>query len=231
DVHHMQFHHRGKANRRTAIVGENEKRCSIRNKATVESHPIEDRAHRVLTNPEAKVPCTVVVFFEVSGIQNVGKGRLVEIGRTPDKSRRLRRDCTLRPGGGFASCQRVFGSKGGYVSVPSFRKFTVQHALKLCGRTWIVSDPFSESPVPFPLQFISALDAAPKFGQRLIRHVEFGLERPSIKLLGQLDLFDSERLAMRLRCILAMRASVANVGSNPNQGGAMSLRTRALDGI
>src|SRR5260370_38132072 len=74
-----------------------------------------------------------------------------------------------------------------------------------------------ELAVPVGLEFRPALDALPESAERLVGYVEGGLERPSVELLRELDFVGAERLAVRLRIVVPIRAAVADMAANTNQ--------------
>src|SRR5260370_36458241 len=74
-----------------------------------------------------------------------------------------------------------------------------------------------EPAIPVGLEFRSALDALPESAERLVGYVKGGLERPSVELLRELDFVGAERLAMRLRIVMPIRAAVADMATNTNQ--------------
>src|SRR5204862_5219962 len=73
---------------------------------------------------------------------------------------------------------------------------------------------------PLADQRLALGDGAAEVLARLVRNVERAIRIPTVGLLGQPDLFDPERLAMRLLTVLAVRAAVADVGSNGDQAGS-----------
>src|ERR1019366_3297549 len=86
-----------------------------------------------------------------------------------------------------------------------------------------------EAAIPVIFQLLALVDRFAKFLQRRIGYVEIGLQRPSVELLGQLHLFGAERLAMRLRGSLAMRAAVSDDGADTHNRGPILHVDRRLD--
>src|SRR5271154_5431739 len=72
------------------------------------------------------------------------------------------------------------------------------------------------------------LDAFAEVRERIVGHEERRLGRVSVKFLGQLDLFDAERIAMRGRSALLMRAPIANYRMHANQRRPARLRDSIL---
>src|SRR5579863_611604 len=87
-----------------------------------------------------------------------------------------------------------------------------------------------EVAAPALLKLPAARNRSPKLRERLFRNVERGLDRPTIELLGELDLLDAERLAMGLRSILAIRAAVTDMAVHPDERRPILLGDRIGEG-
>src|SRR5208282_3732873 len=77
--------------------------------------------------------------------------------------------------------------------------------------------------------FRAALDALAKMRQCIVGDEKWRLGRISVKFLGQLHLFYAERIAMRGRRALLMRAAVADDRADPNQRRPAGLRDSIFD--
>src|SRR5208282_4449741 len=83
--------------------------------------------------------------------------------------------------------------------------------------------------VPRPLQVLAALDASAEIRQRIVGNEEWRLGGISVEFLGQLYLFDAERIAVRGRGPLLTRAAVADGRADPNQRRPAALRDSIFD--
>src|ERR1700674_2550213 len=83
--HHLQFHQRGEPNRRPRVVGKAQEARSIRDETAVQRDTVKDRAHAVLANSEMWIAALELAALEISAVLDVGKGRLIEIGRAAEQ--------------------------------------------------------------------------------------------------------------------------------------------------
>ena len=65
DVNHRQVRERGEADRRAAVVGEDEERRAARAEDTVRGDAVHDRTHAVLADAETDVATCAVAGLEV----------------------------------------------------------------------------------------------------------------------------------------------------------------------
>ena len=55
DVNRLQSHQRRETYRRTAVIGKDQKRGSVRDKTAVKGHTVDDRSHGVFTDTEVQI--------------------------------------------------------------------------------------------------------------------------------------------------------------------------------
>src|SRR5271154_6223214 len=77
----------------------------------------------------------------------------------------------------------------------------------------------------------ATLDALAEVGERVVGDEERRLSRILVKFLGELDLFDAERIAVRGRSSLLVRAAVADDRVHANQRRAVGFRNSIFDGL
>ncbi len=85
-------HQRGEADRRPAIVGEDEERAAIGDEPAVERHAVHRRRHAVLAHAPADVAPGEVGRRDVLHVLRLGVVRPGQVGRTADRLRHRRVD-------------------------------------------------------------------------------------------------------------------------------------------
>ena len=70
---------------------------------------------------------------------------------------------------------------------------------------------------PRRFQFAASLDGRSKLAQRVLRHIEAAIFWPSKRALRQTHFLDTERLAVRVPCVLLVRAAVSDMRARHDQ--------------
>jgi len=74
DIDHRLLHQGSEPDRRAHIVGEDQKGRAVGTDAAVQTHPIEDGAHSVFTNPETHIPLAQISGHEITAGSDHGLG-------------------------------------------------------------------------------------------------------------------------------------------------------------
>src|SRR5882724_1756469 len=143
-----------------------------------------------------------------------------EIGGASDEPRQVRRDRVQNLRGRVTPCNSLrIGRKHGNVLRPAGRQLAFLNLIEFGGKLWEFLAVFAELLLPLLARF----PAPPSYagfevfvdsagGQKL------GVDRPTVRLLCELDLFFAERLAMRGARILTVRRTVTDVALNDDNG-------------
>ena len=145
-IDHVELHHRGEADRRPHVVGENQKCRAERHGATVRRQTIQDRPHAVLAYAEIEIAAGVAPDaihrallvgyghsggLEISQPRKCGMGRWIQIRRTADQCRQSRRNGIHYLPCGNASGHALFiRRESRNIPIPSIRQFAVHDLLK-----------------------------------------------------------------------------------------------------
>src|SRR5713101_7450157 len=128
---YLQTHYRGEPDRRAAIVSKDHEAGSIWNKTAVQREAVENRAHRMLANPEMEVPARIIVPLEITALLDIGKGRFVEIRRPAEQPADPLRDNLLHPRRRLACRERILGREDRQITIPSGGQFARERRLEL----------------------------------------------------------------------------------------------------
>ena len=146
NVDHVQLHHRGEADRRPHVVGENQKCRAERHDAGMRRQTVQDRPHAVLAHAEIEIAAGVTPDalhsallvgyghsggLEISQPRKRGMGRWIQIRRTADQRRQSRRNGIHHLPRSDAGGHALFiGRENGNIPIPSIRQFAVHDLLK-----------------------------------------------------------------------------------------------------
>ena len=222
DVDHALLHERGEPDRRPHVVREDQERAAERDDAAVQRHAVHDRRHAVLANAEMHVARGVVVRREVLPRLDRRVVRRRQVGRAADRARAATSAIALSTAPNAARL----------ATLPfSFVKFGIFFA-QPCGQ--LAGEPALEllrvaadTRLRTPSRCVVPLGVLPSrrasFALRQCasasrRHEErlFGLGQPRFLFVARTFVL-AERLAVRLRGVLLVRAAVADVRARDDE--------------
>src|SRR2546423_1902214 len=200
---------------RPHVVGEDEKSRAVRYDAAGQRHSIHDGSHSVLANPKMEIATGITLGGEAGLALDDRVRRASEIGGAADQLRDLAGDSVDYDARGSATRHiSIFGRKRRKSSFPSVGKIAAQTALKLLFEPRIRRLVSVVNFVPSVFRLCSPFARFTPIGKRFGSNKKGLLRRVSKGLLGELDLFDPERRAMRLGRVVLVGASVTDVSAN-----------------
>ncbi len=233
DRHRRDLHQRRQADRHLRVFGEDEEpgaeRAQLRQR-----HPVHDRAHRVLADPEMQVPAAGLLGREVAGAleRQPGLRRGREVGRPAHEPRDARSERVQHLPGGLSSSEPLrVGREGGDVRVPALGQLAPLHAQQLVGQVGVRDSVGLERTEP-----LGACVGAPRPDagtERLVDllgHQEGRVLGPAVPTLGGADLLVAERFAVRGARVLLRRCAVGDMAVHDHEGRPRGLRAEGLEG-
>src|ERR1700746_3831351 len=238
DVDHGNFHQRAEPDRTSPVVAENQEPrpegSQLRQRETV-----KNRTHRVFTDPKVQIAARSTVGLKITRArerQSRLGGRRKD-GRATDHPGKIRRDGIEDFGRGVAPGYSLAISwKNGNVLRPIHRQLAFLNLIELRGKFGKLFPVLGELFLPLFARF-AASPSNPR-GEVLVYPAgdqEFGVGRPAVRLLHQLNLFFAKRLAVRRTGGLTMRRTVADMTVNEydrwSAGRASGIPERVLNAM
>ena len=228
-----QLHQCGETDRRPQVVREDQKGRAV-GADLGQREPVADRAHRVFADAEMQVAAGPVAFRERRRtFEDLAcLGGTVEVGRAADQPRIVLGDRILDLPGGVASGEalgvrreardRIHGRLG---------RQAMLHRIELGTLLGVAGLEGGQSLLPGGAKLRTALaDAVLEILVDAGGDQELRVLGPAIRLLGELDLFGAERLAVRLVAVLLVRRAVTDVALDDDQRRPRFLREETVDG-
>ena len=231
-VDHRDLHDRREPDRAARVVAEDEEprpeRAELR-----ERHPVQDRRHRVLADPQMQVPARTVLGLEVAGAlegqPRLRRGR--QVRRTPDQPRHASGDRVEHRAGRVAPGQPLLvGAERGDVVAPTVGELAPLHPRELVRelrmRLLVGGQPLE----PCPAELATACaDPVLEHGVDAVGDQEGRVLGPAVVPLGGPDLLLTEGFAVRAARVLLRRRAVRDVRVDDDQRGASDLAAERLE--
>ena len=222
DEDHREPHERGEPNGRPHVVRKNQEGATEGADPAVQGHPIQDRAHGVLADPEVDRAAARCSRKQRVGSIQIGLVRGAQIGRAPDKLGHPGRKGVqhlprhISRGGRADGLGKVWDGRR-----PSIGEGVRHGAGELPGQLGMSPSVLLEALLPVRRERLACPTEFTPVGVGLGGHEEGLLAGVAIRCLGQADLFVAQRRAMGIGC-------PSLVGASPGNGGAKGDERRAI---
>ena len=245
DVDHVRLAQRREPDARSHVVGERQERRAKREKPIVKRHPSHHRGHGVLAKAEVNVSSRVPpdaagralcrhLFTATGPSSGLSKSPHPFIAVRVDGSRSAEpptRFVTMpasalmtAPPASRVAMSPSAGVKIGRCASQRCRELAGERVRKLGGQAGMCDPERVHAAPPRRFELSASLDGRSKFAQSVLRHIEAAIFWPSQRALRQTHLLDTERLTVRVPCVLLVRAAVSDMRARHDQ------RRSILDG-